>query len=146
MRPVAGVACLAWLLLLGGVGCGDDPSFESLGRLCADLAEDICDARAGGCCPGVNPDACLAGERSRCEAELDGLNQEELRYSSTEAFDKRRAARSQLDHCGAPPVLASFFTGGLPDGASCERDAQCSGGLCSPGRRCAQAQPALCGN
>ncbi|MET0286073.1 MAG: hypothetical protein ABW352_16450 [Polyangiales bacterium] len=134
------------LLLL--VACADDPPFLSLSTLCDDLAEDYCDARANGCCPGVDPDpgTCRMPEVERCKTQLQALTAEAaLDYDSVEAADKRRAARVVTDRCGAPPTLASFFTGGLADGAPCERDAQCSGGRCTPDTRvCAQTPRTLC--
>jgi hypothetical protein len=145
---VAGMGPLvryAWLLPLLA-GCPADPPFQSLATLCDALAEDICDARAGGCCTGADPATCVSAELARCKPQLDALAAEDtLNYDATEAEDKRRAARTLLDSCGAPPTLASFFTGGLVDGTPCERDAQCSGGLCTADTRlCAPAMPALC--
>jgi hypothetical protein len=151
MRPrviVAEMGPLArfvWPLLLL-VACSDEPAFLSLSTLCDELAEDLCDARANGCCAGVDPATCREPVVEACKPMLDALTKEPLlEYDSVEAADKRRAARAQLDRCGAPPVLASFFTGGLPDGTACERDAQCSGGRCTPDTRvCTQSQPSLC--
>jgi hypothetical protein len=137
-------ARLAWPLLLV-TGCDDDPAFQPLSMLCNDLAEDICDARAGGCCEEANPAACIDATRAQCQLQLDALTAEPLRYDAIEAAAKRRALRPQLDRCDAPPPLASFFTGGLPDGAACERDAQCSGGACPPDTGlCALALIRLC--
>ncbi len=135
-------ARFAWPLLLLAA-CGDDPAYQSLGTLCADLAEDICDARAG-CCMAMQD--CVSAETARCRTQLDPLTDESsLRYNARDAAETRRTARMQLDTCGAPPALASFFRGGLADGAACERDAQCSGGACSVDTRvCATATPALC--
>ncbi|HEY6880382.1 MAG TPA: hypothetical protein VI299_20300 [Polyangiales bacterium] len=146
MGPLNRVAQLCgWLVLASA--CQDDPSFQPLSTLCEDLAEDICDARAGGCCGVVDPMKCAPAEVERCKAELTGLTGEALRYDSVDAARLRRAARSELDHCGAPPALRTFFTGGLSDGAQCERDTQCAGGMCAPETRvCAVAPaPSLCG-
>jgi hypothetical protein len=136
----------AWLLLLLGA-CSDDPPFQSFATICEELAEDICDARAGGCCAGVDPTTCVSAELARCKPQLQAFEAEDLDYDSREAASKRRAARTLLDACGAPPTLASFFTGGLVDGTPCERDTQCSGGLCTLDTRvCAPAVPVLCVN
>ena len=143
---VAGMGPLArsvWLLFLLAA-CSDDPPFQSLATLCEDLAEDICDARAG-CCTGVDPATCVSAELARCDAQLEAVEAENVHYDSRAAAAKRRGARTLLDSCGAPPTLASFFTGGLVDGTPCERDTQCSGGLCTPDTRlCASAMPVLC--
>ncbi|HEX5658266.1 MAG TPA: hypothetical protein VFX59_13785 [Polyangiales bacterium] len=141
MGLLARSTCLLFLV----AACSDDPPFQPIDTLCDELAEDICDARAGGCCAGVDPASCVQGELTRCEAELTTLEAEPLQYDSRAAAAKRRAARTVLDSCGAPPALASFFTGGLVDGTACERDAQCSGGRCTVDSRvCAPATPTLC--
>jgi hypothetical protein len=95
---------------------------------------------------GVDPNACLSAATASCQAQLSALTAENLRYDAVDAADKRRAARSQLDGCGAPPALNVFFTGGLADGTPCQRDAQCSGGLCTLDTHvCALAPaPSLC--
>jgi hypothetical protein len=140
-----GLLARSTCLLLLVAGCADDPPFLPLDTLCDELAEDICDARAGGCCAGADPATCVGAELARCDQQLGALMAEDLRYDSREGEAKRRAARRVLDNCGPPPALASFFTGGVVDGMPCERDAQCSGGSCTPDTRvCAPAMPALC--
>lgn len=140
----SGSFCLALVLL---IACADDPPFQSLSSLCVDLAEEVCNARAGGCCAGTDPLACNMGEKARCEGLLAALNSENnYEFDAVEAAATRETAHRQLDLCGSPPALVSFFKGGLPNEAPCERDSQCSGGLCLLDRRvCAALTPApLC--
>lgn len=120
--------------LPGSLGCaGDDDSrFLSLERLCPELASDICGARNGGCCAGVDPLQCEQAEEASCRAALAGFTVESsLHYDSVAAAMQHELARATLSACGAQPVLASFFEGGLSLGTTCERSGQCASGSCS---------------
>jgi hypothetical protein len=136
-----------WLALVVSAGCADDPPFQSLSSLCADLAEDICSVRVGGCCAGTDPVTCNSSETARCNTQLAALTGENVyEFDAVEAAHTRETSRRQLDLCGSAPPLVSFFKGGLPNDAPCERDSQCSAGSCAADRRvCAAVTPApLC--
>jgi hypothetical protein len=135
---------LAFCMVVSSSGCKGDEPFLPLSALCDDLAEDICDARAGGCCGPADVATCVAAEKARCDAQLATLSMEDLNYDSVRAEKLRRQARTQLEACGPVPVLASFFEEGLVDGSACQRDGQCAGGACLAGACGAATPAALC--
>jgi len=119
--------------LFFATACGDDePRFLSLGQLCPELAADICGARNGGCCAPVDMLTCQAAEEAACRESSDSFTREaSLNYDSVSAAKQHELSRAALDACGPVPVLASFFEGGLPLAAPCERATQCASGTCS---------------
>jgi len=144
------VRALCALLLASFSGCAEGDPILSLKELCPELALDVCEARAGSCCPIPTDQAsCEATERVRCEDELKQYVQESgLSYDALHAARQREAARDALAACDPAPSLAQFFERGFPLGATCERDAQCGSGRCSgeEPRVCIEAAaPPLCG-
>jgi hypothetical protein len=137
---------LAWAPGCDGGG-GHDPRFLPFEQLCPELAADICGARNGGCCAGVDPLQCEKDEEARCGVALGALQVESSRrYDAVAAARQHELTRAALSACGAQPVLAAFFQGGLSLGAMCERSGQCGSGNCSPdGHVCVDAvSPTLC--
>lgn len=120
---------------LTSFGCGgdDDPKFLSFEQLCPELASDVCASRNGGCCAtGVDPVQCEKDEEATCRAAVSVFSAESgLRYDAVRAATQHEQTRNALSACGALPVLASYFQGGLLLGAPCERSSQCGSGNCS---------------
>lgn len=127
-RPVFVLAAITLL------GCGnDDPKFLSFEQLCPELASDVCAARNGGCCAtGVDPVQCGKDEEALCRAGVSLFAAESsLHYDAARAATQHEQTRNTLSACGALPVLASYFQGGLLLGATCERSSQCGSGNCT---------------
>jgi hypothetical protein len=116
------------------LGCGDDdPKFLSFEQLCPELASDVCAARNGGCCAtGVDPVQCGKDEEAICRSAVSLFAAESsLHYDAPRAATQHEQTRNTLSACGALPVLASYFQGGLVLGAPCERSSQCGSGRCT---------------
>jgi hypothetical protein len=117
------------------LGCGgdDDPKFLSFEQLCPELASDVCAARNGGCCAtGVDPVQCAKDEEASCRTAVGAFaGESSLHYDAVRAATQHEQTRNTLSACGAMPVLASYFEGGLFFGAPCERGSQCARGSCT---------------
>jgi hypothetical protein len=121
-------------LISSSLACGaDEPGFLSFEQLCPELAADICGARNGGCCPvGVDPVQCAKDEEASCRSAVAAYAAESsLHYEAIMGAKQHQQTRDTLSACGALPVLASYFQGGLFLGASCERSGQCASGNCA---------------
>jgi hypothetical protein len=144
-RLASGLTLLAVSMVT--LGCASDDPFLSLRDLCPELADDICNARNGGCCAPGDPVACAAQEQASCELQKSMYELESgRRYDAVAAAHARQAQHAALDACGPVAGLGVFFQDGLPVGTPCERFTQCASGACTGSPlTCTEVTPAaLC--
>jgi hypothetical protein len=134
-------------IALGACAEKGDP-FLTFGELCARRAEDVCAARTAPCCEVESTDDCVEQETRACETLRKHIAKVEstLRYDSQVAARVAAEQRQALDQCEPPFPLTRFFEGTRDEGSACERDTQCTSGVCgADSQACESAEgPELC--
>jgi hypothetical protein len=141
-----GLAVVMWGMLGLGSCAVDDAPFLPLDGLCQRYADEVCSARDACCEASVDIADCERIQTQQCEAERELLVDEGSRGYDSRAAERRfDALFGALEDCQAPFAVASFFEGGLEEGARCERGAQCTSGVCEGDpASCLGYEPPLC--
>ncbi|MRG90818.1 hypothetical protein [Polyangium spumosum] len=145
-RLLSTLPLLAATFALGLAACGDDtggtpppPPKYTLDNVCAQIAPQLCEVRKS-CCEkgdGYDEATCIAYEIDVCEQNVADVEMGLMTFDG-DSIDACAAALVPYaekcfltipDFYAAPEDLApcaKVFAGKLPEGSTCERDAQCA--------------------